>query len=701
MQSFGKVKFRISLRTKLLVLSLAVISVPVVGYQYLKELEQYFRTSLETSLSDSARALAGPLHENYHMFPYSEKDAENSLFIHTLKYPVLVDGYLDDWTSYIDWSNSYRQAGDEKNENRNGSFSYKLILGQREHYLYTLIQVQDDRIIYQQPDNHKLVNGDYIELVIGDEYQVKKNYYFSTSAPGKFNPFSIEQMVTDWEEHEFSRYITNISASWQQNSEGYTVEIAIPLWMLDSTLGFIVNDTDQIENQTYTQIGTAGEETRTKPGKLLRASGEIEKIISLLESTPGRRVWVLDTQGQVMATTGSLERKIDDNPLNLFYTLILPPVTSHFKDDLAGASRLEGEEIQAALRGHTGSRWRSTPDNKAVIVSAATPVWISNQVRGVVVVEETTNNIQMLQRHALVSLFNKTILVFLLITLLMLFYAGRISFRLRRLTQDASVAIDQHGRVTGDIVPSKVNDEIGDLSRSYASMLNRLKQYNTYLEGLAGKLSHELRTPMAVVQSSLENMQSGQMDKESDYLARAKEGINSLNTIMNRLSEAANLEQALHAAEFTTVNIISLLRNCTAGYRLAYPDHEFVLESSTEEYNKEIADDLFVQMLDKLVANAVDFSQAQLPVKIRLEVSNDEMGIEVINYGLILPEDMTGQMFESMVTVRDKKTRDSEIHLGLGLYIARKIAEIHNGTIEARNLPDKDGVSVRLVFPEM
>ena len=49
-------------------------------------------------------------------------------------------------------------------------------------------------------------------------------------------------------------------------------------------------------------------------------------------------------------------------------------------------------------------------------------------------------------------------------------------------------------------------------------MLERLRQYNNYLESLAGKLSHELRTPMAIVQSSLENLQLELQGKEHKYL---------------------------------------------------------------------------------------------------------------------------------------------------------------------------------------
>ena len=49
-------------------------------------------------------------------------------------------------------------------------------------------------------------------------------------------------------------------------------------------------------------------------------------------------------------------------------------------------------------------------------------------------------------------------------------------------------------------------DEIGDLSRSFSSVLARLSEYASYQENMASRLSHELRTPLAVVRSSLDNL---------------------------------------------------------------------------------------------------------------------------------------------------------------------------------------------------
>lgn len=73
-------------------------------------------------------------------------------------------------------------------------------------------------------------------------------------------------------------------------------------------------------------------------------------------------------------------------------------------------------------------------------------------------------------------------------------FASGISSRIRKLRDQAERAIDSQGRVRDTIPPSKVRDEIGDLSRSFANIVNRLGQYTHYLENMSSRLSHELRT---------------------------------------------------------------------------------------------------------------------------------------------------------------------------------------------------------------
>ena len=150
-------------------------------------------------------------------------------------------------------------------------------------------------------------------------------------------------------------------------------------------------------------------------------------------------------------------------------------------------------------------------------------------------------------------------------------------------------------------------------------MLERLAQYNAYLENLAGRLTHELRTPIAVVRSSLDNMKLQEDAKDTGvYLTRAEDGLNRLETILTRMSEATRLEQTLRSGERETFDARKVIAGCVEGYAAAYPQRRFALSLPEDTVPLSGAPDLFAQMMDKLAANAVDFATAD-PIDVSLE----------------------------------------------------------------------------------
>jgi signal transduction histidine kinase len=94
-------------------------------------------------------------------------------------------------------------------------------------------------------------------------------------------------------------------------------------------------------------------------------------------------------------------------------------------------------------------------------------------------------------------------------------------------------------------------------------------------------------------------------------------------------------------------------------------------------------------MLDKLVENAVDFAASGTAIRIVLK--NDAV-LRVENQGTPLPDAIRESLFDSMVSQREEPAGGTP-HLGLGLYIARLIAEFHGGRLLAENLPGGAGVA--------
>jgi two-component system, OmpR family, sensor histidine kinase ChvG len=683
-------KIKISLRSKLMLLSIAVLIIPYMGYDYLRQMESYLRDTLQASLIDTSYAVAGALNDKPRLFDTSFNEDENNLYVHRLNNKVQLDGYTDDWESYIDWSNTYQSDSEISSDN------FKLIISKDEHYYYVLVQVEDDELIYSTLDQLDSINGDHFVVVYRDKYQRLQKDYFAPSSPGLVRPFRYEEELDAYGvETRVQKNLTNTSAVWQTTEAGYNLEIKIPVYLIGQRLGFVFNDIDQTKKSA---ISTYGKTIYAEPGRVMSSSRRIETIIHSQGRSEGRRIWVLDKAGQVLASDGSLRRVFPDNAFNILYTLLLPPAYDSFKDDLAGASRLQGDEVIEALTGNTQTRWRSSPEGKAVIVSAATPIWFDNKVIGAVVIEETTNNIQIMQRQVLAGLFNKTLLIFFVIVFLLLLFASRLSSRLIKLNRETTESIDEYGKVKGKISVSHSSDEIGELSRSFGNMLERLQQYHIYLEGMASRLSHELRTPMAIVKSSLDRLQTEEDEEiRKEILQAADTGLQRLQTLLTRLSEAARLEQALQEADKQEINLNEFLQECLEGYRLAYPDQLFELNMPDTNPKLEINKDLFFQMLDKLVANAVDFSYDDKQIRINLINKSGLPEIQVINSGPRLPEDMLDELFNSMVSVRNERS-EAGPHLGLGLFVAKLIAEFHNGKISASNLKDEEGVCINIVF---
>jgi len=434
--------------------------------------------------------------------------------------------------------------------------------------------------------------------------------------------------------------------------------------------------------------GVIENETRAREGA---ADGEITAILKGLERASSR-VWVVSRDYHVLALAGSLKRP-DPPALSVVQRALgwlLAPPTEEFDDAIAEDALAAGREVGAALRGAASTRTRNSRDGRAVVVSAAHPIWVGDEVLGVVVVEESANRIASLRSQALERLLVVTLSAFAVVAAVLLWFATRISNRIRRLSNEAETAIDARGRVTRLITASEEADEIGDLSRSFTTVLGRLARYNDYLEALAGRLSHELRTPVAVVRSSLENLHAARTAEETrTYLARAEEGLGRLSTILSRMTEASRLEQSLSAVQKERFDAAAVVRGCVEGYRVAYASRTFELAVPAEPVFALGSADLLAQMLDKLVENAVDFAVAASPIRICLETDGC---LRVENAGPLLPDAIRDSLFESMVSLRSEHSAGAP-HLGLGLYIARLIAEFHGGTLHAENLPRGGGVA--------
>jgi signal transduction histidine kinase len=181
------------------------------------------------------------------------------------------------------------------------------------------------------------------------------------------------------------------------------------------------------------------------------------------------------------------------------------------------------------------------------------------------------------------------------------------------------------------------------------------------------------------------------------YLDRARQGSERLNGILVAMGAATRVEEAISNADRMRFDLTPVVKSAADSYRIAFPERAFATEMPDEPVQIEGAPDLIVQMLDKLVDNAVDFSPPGAQIVLRVRLEPHAAIVEVDNPGPPLSPDTRDRLFESLWQSRSGDS-DSRPHFGLGLYIVRLIAEFHGGNAAASSLPGDTGArfTVRL-----
>jgi len=700
----------LGIRGKLLVVALGLLAIPWTGYQYVRELKSFILQGQQNVLLLTARAVATVLHDRPELF-HPETGVPDligsryDLFAGSLPGPIRLDGLVKDWGDAIEHGVTYDDrfryicTADYAPE----SLSFTYALGYRADYLYGIFEITDDHIVYRDTSLRRLDNSDHLRLTLAASGEPVRRYLLSGVRPGRL---SVYQMEPDWRQPTTGQPVYEISAEWRETETGYNIELRMPRFMIepDTRVAFHVADVDEEPRRTVERVvGTSpGDDVL---GRVLLHSPEIEKILRGLDR-PAARLRIFDREQRVRAmlgrrsppvTTSATPRNWRDRVLVPIYRLILDRPRAHPESPESLAAR-ESELVRAAINGNPGTWRRRTEDARGEIVMAVYPIWWGEEILGAVAVEQSSDAIETLQERVLENVVSATLIVFFLVSLALITFASRLTWRIRRLRNSADRAIDSVGRVrdTDIDAEARASDEIGDLSRGISDMLRRLGQHQNYLEAMPDTLAHEFRNPLNVVNSSLDNLAAAVDEAAREkYIGRAREGIRRLGRILTSLTEAASLDEAMRSGSTDTVELEPLLSGAVEGYRLAHPQREFQLRMEGGPLRISGSADHLAQMLDKLVDNALDFGDPEHPVLIDAgRGETDEVCVRVINAGPPLPE---GRIFDPMVSMAGRRT--TEPHLGLGLYIVRLIVQFHRGRISARSREDMPGAVFEVCFP--
>lgn len=680
-----------SLRAKLLLLSLLTLILPLAGWQYAERMETTLRQSQEDSLLTTADVLGRVVAsqpELLYRFPDELRQPfdpqRGDLFAPLLPTNPLIDGFADEWPTPSRPVPGFETA------------SPTLRLGVLGRFMHVYVAVPDANVRYETPvadDGPPDIGESRTIFLTRDEFGRERAWSVTAIAPG---PIIVRpcDVGSPWQTQQ--EEVPNVTGVWRATDHGYAIELRAPLAVFGTRLAVFALDHDGAQVAGTPTLGT------------LHTGSEALKQRLEQYAPQGLRVSVVDSRGWLLARAGSVAvdvhsnypglRRDDEGFLRSIYRVLLGR-----RDAIAQPYGLPygmwGSPVDEARAGHDTAIWFEQAAGEPSLVRAAVPVNHGDETLGALIVEQPGEQLVLVREEALTRLLNLTLLATLFSVAVTLVFAARLSQRIRRLSRAVSTALTPEGRIEPAIPDTQSKDELGALARNYGTLLARLKEYTNYLQTLGTKLSHELRTPLTIVSSSLDNLAADEtlQAPSQSYLDRARSGTGRMHALLTAMTEATRVEQSIEHTERIEFDLAELVRNIGQAYRATFADHRVETLAPEQPCLVVGSPDLIVQLLDKLMDNAADFAPHGSQVTLLLEVDSRTCRLGVSNEGPLLPPHLDGRLFESLVSGRT--AADSKPHLGLGLYIVRLIADFHGGYASATNLPDSSGVLVAIEIP--
>lgn len=241
-------------------------------------------------------------------------------------------------------------------------------------------------------------------------------------------------------------------------------------------------------------------------------------------------------------------------------------------------------------------------------------------------------------------------------------------------------------------------DEITDLARDFDHMAEQIQKLVATQKRLLNDVSHELRSPLARLQMAIE-MRRQQPDKAEELMRRIEKESQRLDELVGELLTLSRLEANVHKNENDYLDINGLVASIADDARFEAenqnkqvvfnPNNEVLISGSIE---------LLRRAVENVIRNAIYYTPEQTQVSITMSHDHDYIVITVCDSGTGVKVEKLSDLFQPFVRISDSDQNVKIPGYGLGLAIARRAIELHNGTIKAYNHP-QGGLCVEMRIP--
>ena len=680
---------------QVLSLLVALSAVPWLGYQFISEAKQFLDAGQLISQEQFGRSVANTFYNKKESLTLSL--AEGAPLPKTyLATPMTVDGSKQDWQDQ-----SYRKVSFPQRQFYDG-FSFSVAIGERNNSLYGLIEVRDVDPDYATGSLNGFGARDHVRLEWLNQRDAIERVVL---VPQQDGFVAIFRVGPDWRRDTVDRFqAAPIEALMSPTLDGYVLEIKINKANINAKQQLRFSAYDGTTKSGISSMGsTKGFHTlNTSSSVANQLLGRLAKSVSYIA--------LYDTNFQLRAQSQVKLRQYAERVRTTVWQdvasvieeamMLLLHITMGIEGD---ESETQGELLRAAQLGDLAqARWSSLGGG-GFLATAAPVLADDGNVIGIVLVKQSTDQILKLQLNSLQNNVLFSVVGILLIFSIVFFLFWRLAYRVRKLRIETANMVNDEGRLVASKIVGQVDreDSIGDLARSFSDVVSKLHEQQSFMSTMPRTLSHEIKNPLNAISTSLANMSDYPLDKEiNSYLEIAKRGLHKIESILSKLSSAANLEQALTNDELEGLDVNHFLTvYCQHQHQMAGSKVVIEYVANKKAAMVQAVDYRLEQALDKLLDNARDFHRPGTPIKVRLWADKFDWVIDVENQGDQVDLDKADQLFQSMVTSRTQASAGGAGHFGLGLYVVQTIAQFHKGTAQVANLADGSGVCFSIRLP--
>ena len=296
------------------------------------------------------------------------------------------------------------------------------------------------------------------------------------------------------------------------------------------------------------------------------------------------------------------------------------------------------------------------------------------------------------QKRYLLLVYALTVLSSLVAALLMATYFKKPIQRLLNATLELTRGNYQHQ------VMIKRNDELGDLSNQLNHLADILHQHEESRRQWVADTSHELKTPLAVLQAQIEAMQDGIRKATPEHLDAMMRQVSSLKKLTQDLADLAQADAQQLKCYFAEVNPWDVVLQEVDNFKSTFEQNQLEVSLSGEGALLSLDRDRFKQIIVNLLGNCVRYTEQGGKIQIHTQQNEHEWVLYVDDSPFGLSDEQLARLGERFYRVDDSRTRSTG-GTGLGLALSCKLAQALGGSLTFNHSP-LGGLRCVLTFPK-